>query len=95
MKKIYISVILRFRLFILGCRHEHYSLDDKKWICYRIVDTVYLTWSNAEKYCKNDGGHLITLDVEEKNRFISNALQNGKFMFLQICWINDISTVKL
>ncbi|XP_052710946.1 uncharacterized protein LOC128185379 [Crassostrea angulata] len=59
-----------------GCRHRHYLLDDKKRICYRIVDTVNLTWSNAEKYCKNDGGHLITLDVEDKNGFISNALQS-------------------
>lgn len=80
MKKI--SVIFKFLLLISGCRHKHYLLDDKERICYRIVDTVKLTWSNAEKYCKNDGGHLITLDVEDKNRFISNALQSCKFMFL-------------
>lgn len=96
MKKIYISVILRFLLFILGCRHEHYSLDDKKRICYRIIDTVNLTWSNAKQFCENDGGHLITLDLEDKNRFISNALQSCKFMILLICKINCIiCTVQL
>lgn len=85
MKKNYISVILKVFLLISGCRHKQYSYDDKKRICYRIVDTVYLTWLNAEKCCENDGGHLITLDAKDKNRFISNALQNCKFMFLQSC----------
>lgn len=88
MKKIYISVILRFLLFILGCRHEHYSLDDKKRICYRIVDTVYLTWSNAEKYCKNDGGHLITLDVEEKI-----ALYLMLFKIVSLCFYKSVGSM--
>lgn len=81
MNKIDISVILRMLLLISGCRHKHYTLGDNKRICYRIVDTVTLTWSNAEKFCENDDGHLITLDVMDKNRFISNALQNCKLMF--------------
>lgn len=73
-------------MLISGCRHKQYmyTLDDKKRICYRIVDTVNLTWSNAEQICENDGGHLITLDLEDKNRFIYNALQSCNLMFLQI-----------
>lgn len=96
MKKNYISVILIVFLLISGCRHKQYSFDDKKRICYRIIDTVNLTWSNAQQFCENDGGHLITLDLEDKNRFISNALQSCKFMILLICKINCIiCTVQL
>lgn len=72
-------------MLILGCRHKQYKLDNKKWICYRIIDIVNLTWSNAQQFCEIDGGHLITLDLVDKNRFISYALQSCKFMFLQIC----------
>lgn len=63
-------------MVISGCRYKEYKLDDKKWICYKIIDTVNLPWSNAQQFCENDGGHLITLNLEDKNRFISNALQS-------------------
>lgn len=73
-------------MLISGCRHKQYTLDDKKRICYRIVDTVNLTRSNANQFCENNNGHLITQSrLGGKNRFIYNAPQSCKFMFLQIC----------
>lgn len=40
-----------------------------------------LTWSEAEEFCENLGGHLVTITSEEENTFIANTFSSGFYRF--------------
>ena len=71
-------------MFPLGCRHKQYLFDSSTRTCYRPVVAQTLAWANAEAFCRNDGGHLISLDSNARNRLIAQVLQNCEYNFIFI-----------
>lgn len=45
---------------------------------YRLYD-YYMTWDDAEKFCEDNGGHLVTVTSEGENSAVASLLSNGEF----------------
>ena len=84
--KVYLSYLFVcfIWMFSLGCRHKQYLFDSSTRTCYRPVVALTLSWANAEAFCRNDGGHLISLDTNARNSLIAQVLQNSENSFIFI-----------
>ena len=51
---------------------------------YKVYDSVELTWSEADEYCKSIGGHLVTITSEGEQIFIEKLLENHNKNFYWI-----------
>ncbi|XP_062613351.1 C-type lectin lectoxin-Thr1-like [Saccostrea cucullata] len=55
-----------YRCLKKGCRHPLYVLDEDGMFCYRLVTNPKLNWTDANGFCAEDGGRLISLPTRLK-----------------------------
>ncbi|XP_061176995.1 macrophage mannose receptor 1-like [Saccostrea echinata] len=60
------------------CRHGLYSFYEKTKSCLRIVSHPALNWTDAEGFCQRDGGHLVSLETENKTNLVVELLNYFK-----------------
>lgn len=53
---------------------------------YELI-TESLSWENAKKSCEDMGGHLVTINSEEEQKFIENILANSDLSSSTDIWI--------
>ena len=44
-----------------GCTKENYLSIDGGKNCYRLVSKQKKSWDEAQQFCKNDGGNLVSI----------------------------------
>jgi hypothetical protein len=51
--------------------------------CYKVVDTLNDTWTNARAACSSQGGRLAVFDARKKMQFIINLFRSGEHYFVK------------
>ena len=67
-------------MFSLGCRHKQYLFDSSTRTCYRSVVALTLSWANADAFCRNDGGYLISLDTKQEIDLLSKFFKTVRMI---------------
>ena len=58
---------------------------------YKVYD-MKMTWEEAEKFCENKGGHLVTITSYEENKFVTDLIVNGgKNCYWIGCKLNSLN----
>jgi hypothetical protein len=53
-----------------GCKEGYQTIDGGQ-NCYKLVSKSPATWDNAEKFCKNDGGNLVSIRDGFEQAYVS------------------------
>jgi hypothetical protein len=51
--------------------------------CYKVVDTLTPSWTNARDACSSQGGRLAIFDTRDKMQFILNLFRSGEHYFVK------------
>ncbi len=62
--------------------------------CYMFVGD-YLTWYEAELYCKTTGGHLVALETSDEQEFLIDYVQKSNSEYLQIACLVSIEQIQV
>ena len=62
--------------FVLGECVDPYVFDNTSKTCFQLITDQLLNRSDADNYCKMDGGALVTIDTSEKQTALEGYLDS-------------------
>lgn len=73
---LYIYIYISILNFVSGNCMDPYVFDNSSNTCFQLITDQLLNGSDADNYCKMDGGALVTIETQEKQTTLEGYLDS-------------------